>query len=201
MMTETTMAARTDQKWSAALIRRMTRLADQEMSAAQIAKALGLTRGQVLGKMHRLGLKTKNPPRKWLTTALVEKLTKLIGQQPGDMSVLENQLHLNEVALAAIKRFTSPQKGRYAEMLLVIGEKSETTQTVRLVPTPIDYWICTTYPRERAYRAWCLARNPEQPLLECYGELARRLPQGLAGLPQLPEELSGAVHANEGVHA
>ena len=81
MMTEATMAARTDQKWSAALIRRMTRLADQEMSAAQIAKALGLTRGQVLGKMSRLGLKTKNPPRKWLTTALVEKLTKLIGQQ------------------------------------------------------------------------------------------------------------------------
>jgi hypothetical protein len=115
------------------------------------------------------------------------------------MSVLENQLHLNEVALAAIKRFTSPQKGRYAEMLLVIGEKSETTQTVRLVPTPIDYWICSTYPRERAYRAWCLRRNPEQPLLECYEELARKFPQGLAGLPQLPEELSGAVHADEGV--
>ena len=114
--------------------------------------------------------------------------------------MLENQLHLNEVALAAIKRFTSPQKGRYAEMLLVIGEKSETTQTVRLVPTPIDYWICTTYPRERAYRAWCLRRNPEQPLLECYEELARKFPQGLAGLPQLPEELSGAVHTNEGAH-
>jgi len=64
------MAARTDQKWSAALIRRMARLADREMSTAQIAKALGLTRGQVLGKMHRLGLKTKNPPRKWLNTAL-----------------------------------------------------------------------------------------------------------------------------------
>jgi hypothetical protein len=81
MMTEATMAARTDQKWSAALIRRMARLADQEMSAAQIAKALGLTRGQVLGKMSRLGLKTKNLPRKGLTTALVEKLTKLIGQR------------------------------------------------------------------------------------------------------------------------
>jgi hypothetical protein len=75
------MAARTDQEWSAALIRRMARLADQEMSAAQIAKALGLTRGQVLGKMRRLGLKTKNPPRKWLTTTLVEKLTKLIDQR------------------------------------------------------------------------------------------------------------------------
>jgi hypothetical protein len=70
-------STRTDQKWSAACIRKMTRLADQGMSAAQIAKALGLTRGQVLGKMHRLGLKTKNLPKKWRNTALVEKLTKL----------------------------------------------------------------------------------------------------------------------------
>jgi hypothetical protein len=59
----------------------MTRLAAQEMSAAQIAKALGLTRGQVLGKMHRLGLKTKNPPRNWLNTALVEKMTELADQR------------------------------------------------------------------------------------------------------------------------
>jgi hypothetical protein len=74
------MATRTDQEWSAALIRRMARLADQEMSTAQIAKALGLTRGQVLGKMRRLGLKTKNRPRKLLNTALVEKLTELTDQ-------------------------------------------------------------------------------------------------------------------------
>jgi hypothetical protein len=121
--------------------------------------------------------------------------TKLIGQQPGDLSVLENQLHLNEVTLSAIKRFSSPLKGRYAEMLLVIGEKSETTQTVRLVPTSVDYWICTTYPRERAYRAWQLRQDRDQSLLECYEELAHKFPQGLAGLPQLPEELSGAVHA------
>jgi hypothetical protein len=127
--------------------------------------------------------------------------TKLIGQQPGDMSVLESQLHLNDVTLSAIKRFSSPQKGRYAEMLLVIGEKAETTQTVRLVPTPVDYWICTTYPRERAYRAWYLNQKPEQPLFECYEELAQRFPEGLAGLPQLPEELSGAVAAPRSVHA
>jgi hypothetical protein len=121
--------------------------------------------------------------------------TKMIGQQPGDMSALENQLHLNDVALSAIKRLTSPQKGRYAEMLLVIGERSETSQVVRLVPTSVDYWVCTTYPRERAYRAWQLRQDPGQSLLACYEELARRFPQGLAGLPELPEELSGAVHA------
>jgi len=127
--------------------------------------------------------------------------TKLIGQQPGDMSALESQLHLNAVTLSAIKRFSSPQKGRWAEMLLVIGEKAETTQAVRLVPTPVDYWICTTYPRERAYRTWYLKQKPEQPLLECYQELAQRFPEGLAGLPQLPEELSGAVAAPRSVRA
>ena len=74
-------SARTYQRWSAALIRRMTRLADRGISAAQIAKALGLTRGQVLGKMHHLGLKTKNLPRRWLNTALVEKMAELAGQR------------------------------------------------------------------------------------------------------------------------
>jgi hypothetical protein len=125
--------------------------------------------------------------------------TKLIGQQPGDLSTIQNQLHLTEVALGAIKRFSSPQKGRYAEMLLVIGEKSETTQAVRLVPTPIDYWICTTYPRERIYRAWFLWKHKDRPLFESYEELAQQFPQGLAGLERLAEEVSGEVSASEAV--
>ncbi|HEV2172277.1 MAG TPA: hypothetical protein VGR71_01865, partial [Nitrospira sp.] len=125
--------------------------------------------------------------------------TKLIGQQPGDLSTIETQLHLNDVALSAIKRFSSPQKGRYAEMLLVIGEKSETTQAVRLVPTAVDYWICTTYPRERIYRDWFLRKSADRPLFASYEELARTFPQGLAGLPQLPEEIAGEVKARDTV--
>src|SRR5260370_9700823 len=111
------------------------------------------------------------------------------------MSVLEHQLHLNEVGLAAIKRFTSPQKGRYAEMLLVIGEKSEATQTVRLVPTPVDYWVCTTYPRASAYRTRYLRQQRQKSFLACYVELARKVPQGLPTLPPLPDDVSSAVHA------
>jgi hypothetical protein len=79
------MGASTGQKWSTARMRKMTRLADQGMSASEIAEALGLTRNQVLGKMYRLGLKTKNPPPhqrpKWLNTPLVETMTKLAGQR------------------------------------------------------------------------------------------------------------------------
>src|SRR3989442_13600768 len=118
---------------------------------------------------------------------------KIMAHNAGNMRELENQLPLNEFALAAIKRFTSPQKGRYAEMLLVIGEKSETTQAVRLVPTAVDYWICTTYPRERIYRDWFLRKSASRPLFDSYEELAREFPQGLAGLPQLPEEIAGEV--------
>ena len=84
-------------------------------------------------------------------------------------------------------------KGRSAEVLLVIGEKAETTQTIRIVPTPLSYWICTTFPRERKYRSWFLEEHYDRPLLENYQELAKKFPQGLADVAPLPEELSGAV--------
>jgi len=77
----------------------------------------------------------------------------------------------------------------------VVGEKAETTQTIRIVPTPLDYWVCTTYPRERRYRSWFLAMNNRRPQLESYQELAKRFPQGLADVAPLPEELSGEVNA------
>ena len=77
----------------------------------------------------------------------------------------------------------------------MIGEKAETTQTIRIVPTPVEYWVCTTFPRERAYRKWWLRKNAGRPLLEAYKELAERFPQGLAEAEQLPEEVSGSVNA------
>jgi hypothetical protein len=53
--------------------------------------------------------------------------------------------------------------------------------------------VCTTFPRERAYRTYCLERDPSRPALEVYEELARRFPNGLAEVPPLPEEASGPV--------
>ena len=119
--------------------------------------------------------------------------TKIVGQQPGDMGPLVNHLYLNPVALNEVKRFSAPRKGECADALLVLGEKAETTQTIRIAPTATDYWVCTTFPRERTYRAWVLKKFTGQPLLETYQELARRFPHGLADVPPLPEEISGAV--------
>jgi len=136
---------------------------------------------------------TEFQPREHGPGILKNASTKIIGQQPGDVSPLLNHLFLNPVALNEVKQFSAPSKGRSADVLLVLGEKAETTQTIRIVPTSVDYWVCTTFPRERKYRAWFLKKQADQPLLDCYQELARKFPRGLAEVAPLPEELSGAV--------
>jgi hypothetical protein len=136
---------------------------------------------------------TEFQPREHGPGILKNASTKIIGQQPGDVNPLLNHLFLNPVALNEVKQFSAPTKGRSADALLVLGEKAETTQTIRIVPTSVDYWVCTTFPRERKYRAWFLKKNADVPLLDSYQELARKFPQGLAEVPSLPEELSGAV--------
>ena len=138
---------------------------------------------------------TEFQPREHGPGILKNATTKIIGQQPGDMTPLVNHLHLNPVALSEIKQFSGPRKGQYAEALLVVGEKAETTQTIRIVPTSLDYWVSTTFPRERRYRAWSLAINDGRTQLEIYQELASKFPQGLADVAPLPEELSGQVNA------
>ena len=119
--------------------------------------------------------------------------TKIIGQQPGDMTALRAHLHLNETALNQVKRFSAPIKGKRADALIVIGEKADTTHTIRMSPTPVDYWIITTYARERLYRSWWLERNRDIPAIQAYLELAERFPAGLAEIDPLPEEVSGEV--------
>ena len=138
---------------------------------------------------------TEFQPREHGPGILKNAGTKIIGQQPGDATPLISHLNLNRVAVNQVKGFGAPRKGRGAEVLLALGEKAETTQTIRIVPTPLEYWVCTTFPRERKYRSYLLGERRGQPLLETYQELARRFPQGLADVPKLPEELSGEVDA------
>ncbi|MFN8996747.1 MAG: hypothetical protein ACK5X3_24215, partial [Pseudomonadota bacterium] len=138
---------------------------------------------------------TTQRPKEHGAGILRNSSVKIIGQQPGDVAPLVDHLCLNAVALNEIKRFAAPRKGRSAEVLLVLGEKSDTTQTIRLVPTPVDYWVATTYPRERAYRTYFLRLdgNRKRPLIELYCELAERFPNGLADVDVLPEEANGEV--------
>ena len=136
---------------------------------------------------------TESNPRVHGAGIVKNSTTKIIGQQPGDMNALREHLHLNETALNQIKHFSAPVKGKSADALIVIGEKAETTHTIRMSPTPVDYWISTTYPRERLYRSWWLQQHKKIAPIEAYGELAERFPFGLADYELLPEEISGQV--------
>ena len=138
---------------------------------------------------------TESHPRAQGPGILKNASTKIVGQQPGDVMPLVNHLNLNSAAIHEVKGFGAPRKGKGAEALLVIGEKAETTQTIRIIPTALSYWVCTTFPRERKYRAWFLQRQASRPLLERYQELAVKFPQGLAESEPLPEEISGAVNS------
>jgi type IV secretory pathway VirB4 component len=124
--------------------------------------------------------------------------TKIVGQQPGDMTALREHLHLNPAALHQIKHFSAPSKGRSGDALIVIGEKADTTHAIRVVPTPLDYWITTTYARERLYRSWWISQRPGLPLIRAYQELARTFPFGLADVDPLPEEQS--MEVSKGAH-
>jgi hypothetical protein len=136
---------------------------------------------------------TESKPRVHGAGIVKNTTTKIIGQQPGDMTALREHLHLNDTALNQIKHFSAPSKGKSADALIVIGEKAETTHTVRMSPTPVDYWIATTYARERLYRSWWMQQHSGKPLMDTYRDLAERFPSGLADLELLPEEFSGEV--------
>ena len=136
---------------------------------------------------------TPNKPNEHGAGIIKNSTTKIIGKQPGDMTALREHLHLNETALNQIKTFAHPKKGHSAEFLIAIGEKAESTHIIRIVPSPVDYWITTTYPRERTYRKWWLAEHGAATLLQTYEALADRYPRGLADIAPLPEERSGAV--------
>ena len=136
---------------------------------------------------------TESNPRIHGAGIVKNSTTKIVGQQPGDLTAIREHLHLNETALNQIKHFSAPIKGKSADALIVIGEKAETTHTIRMSPTPVDYWIMTTYARERLYRSWWLEHRKAVPLIESYIQLAERFPFGLADVDPLPEEISGEV--------
>jgi TraG P-loop domain len=136
---------------------------------------------------------TPDKPNEFGGAILATTAIKLIGRQKGNFDVLRHFVHLNETTLNRVKTLGMTEKGKKSEFLVVIGEKAETTHSLYIVPTPTEYWLLTTYPRERWYRQWWLTAHSEMSRLEAFDELARKFPDGLSDLPQLPEERSGEV--------
>ena len=49
--------------WTAERVEQLTRLWEEELTTAEIGRRLGLTKNAVIGKIHRLGLVPRIPPK------------------------------------------------------------------------------------------------------------------------------------------
>jgi len=68
----------------------------------------------------------------------------ILRQDPSDLKVLKETLRLSDAEVAAIDNFSrDEEKRKDSQCLLIVGASHG---TIRLVPSPMDYWICTSEP-------------------------------------------------------
>lgn len=87
----------------------------------------------------------------------------LLRQDPSDLKKLKETLRLTDAEAQAIENFGhSEEKRRDSQCLLIVGGIHG---TIRLVPSPMDYWICTSepikdIPKRRAMIEEVKSKNP-----------------------------------------
>ena len=68
----------------------------------------------------------------------------LLRKDPSDLKLLKETLRLTDAEVVAIENFSKDEEKRKdSQLLLVVGAVHG---TIRLVPSPMDYWICTSEP-------------------------------------------------------
>lgn len=68
----------------------------------------------------------------------------LLRQDASDLPLLRDTLRLNDAEIAAISSFSrDDEKRKDSQCLLIVGA---VRGTLRLVPSPMDYWVCTSEP-------------------------------------------------------
>ncbi len=68
----------------------------------------------------------------------------LLRQDPSDLKLLKETLRLRDAEVHAIEQFAKDQeKRKESQALLIVGAVHG---TIKLVPSPMDYWICTSEP-------------------------------------------------------
>ena len=131
---------------------------------------------------------TIDKPNEFGEAILATTATKVIGRQKGNLNVLRDFVHLNETTINYIKNLPMTEKGKKSEFLGVIGEKAETTFSFEVITTPLEYWLITTYSRDKDLRKYWLRKYAAGGLQASYALLTAQYPHGTAGLESLPEE-------------
>ena len=131
---------------------------------------------------------TMDKPNEFGEAILTTTAMKMIGRQKGNLNVLRDFVHLNETTINYIKNLPMTEKGKKSEFLGVIGEKAETTFSFEVITTPLEYWLMTTYSRDKNLRKYWMRKHEGSGLPTNYALLAAKYPHGTAGLDPLPEE-------------
>jgi hypothetical protein len=137
---------------------------------------------------------TPDKPNRIGAAILTTTAIRLIGRQKGNVDVLSEFLHLSPAAIERIKNLGMTEKGRRSEFVMSLGEQSANTHSLYVELTPTEYWLATSFPRERQYRTWWLSTHTDLEFGEAIRRLGAKYPQGLARLAELPEERSGEVN-------
>ncbi len=68
----------------------------------------------------------------------------LLRQDPSDLKLLKDVLRLRNAEVHAIEQFSKDEeKRKESQALLIVGAVHG---TIKLIPSPMDYWICTSEP-------------------------------------------------------
>ncbi len=98
----------------------------------------------------------------------------ILMQRGADEERLKEVLHLNATEAALISSLHQA-RGEYSEAFLMAEDHRV---VVRIMPTPLEYWIATTDPRDLSLLHKEMASG--KPAIEILRELAVRYPQGVA---------------------
>lgn len=108
---------------------------------------------------------------------------KFICAQLGELSRLQDVLHLSEPALEGVKDLRNVP-GHFAESYLLLANQPESSTVIQLTATPFDYWATTSNALEMEFRENCAREHPELSALEVVYRLGLAHPQGLGSSPQ-----------------
>jgi len=102
----------------------------------------------------------------------------LLRQKGADPDSLKRALQLNDREMELIQRLHS-EKGKYSEAFLMAEDRR---QLVRIEPTPLEYWLVTTDPKDLSLMKEESDRHPGLEGLEFFKHLAAKAPFGASNV-------------------
>ena len=109
--------------------------------------------------------------------------TKFILVQKGDIEPTRKILKMNDQEMALVSSLRQA-KGKYSEAFMIANEAKS---VIRIVPTPIEYWLATSDASDNSLLENVRKKFPEKTMPEALHYLAIHYPNGSMGVTELRE--------------